>query len=188
MALRKLRGSGVDRWLRGPLLGVAEIYVPYRLYKVTLDDRRVQSVRYYAVDAAAGTLDPYEFVALPELEAWVQVQTRNVHPVRLDESETRKLVLERARRLLFRQGFFRLVDPQIRAELIKPEFCIPYWAGFYGSEPSLRVAVLDGVRQTIEGGKARQLVHTWLLGIRSSPVLWGNPGVGIGEGEDHLRL
>jgi len=170
LALRKLGASGVNRWLRGPLRGIAEIYIPYRLYKVTLDDRQVRSARYYAVDAAAGTLDPYEFVILPEPEAWVEVQTRNLHPARLSENETRKLALDKVRRLLFSRGFFRLVNPQITAELVKPEFYVPYWVGFYGNEPNVRITVMDGVRQTIEGSKARQLVQAWLLGVPQANV------------------
>jgi hypothetical protein len=169
LALRKLNASGTlgvfHRWLRGPLRGIAEIYLPYRLYKVTLEDRRVRSLRYYAMDAAAGTLDPYEFVTLPKPEAWAEVQTRNLHPVKLEESETRKLTLEKVRRLLFSRGFFQLVNPQISAELVKPEFYIPYWAGFYGNDQNVRVTVMDGVRQTIEGSKVRQLVQAWLLGV-----------------------
>ena len=170
LALRKLGVSGVSRWLNGPLQGVAEIYLPYRLYKVTVGDRGVQSARFYAGDAASGTLDPYEFITLPEAEAWVEVQTRNVHPARLDESESRRLILEKVRRLLFSRGFFRIVNPQITAELVKPEFYVPYWVGFYGSAQNLRTTVLDGVRQTIEGSKARHLVQAWLRGVPEAAV------------------
>jgi hypothetical protein len=175
LALRKLDGSGVSRWLRGPLRGVAEIYIPYRLYKVTLSDRGVQSSRYYALDAAAGTLDPYEFHTPPEEETLVEVQTRNVHPAKLDENASRSLALEKVRRLLFSRGFFRIVNPQITAELVKPEFHIPYWVGFYGSEQNVKVAVLDGIRQTVEGSKARRIVEAWLRGVPHTTACIARP-------------
>src|SRR5215471_15399801 len=98
-ALRKLSASGVlgplRHWMTGPLRGVAGIYIPYRLYKITVDDRRLQSVRFYAVDAAAGTLDPYEFAGPPDAEDCVERETRNCHPVRLDERQTKKIVTEK---------------------------------------------------------------------------------------------
>jgi hypothetical protein len=166
-ALRKLgtaEGLGMVRhWLNGSLRGIAEIYIPYRLYKVTLDDRRVQSVRYYAVDAAVGTLDPYEFATAPEANACVELDTRNFHPVRLSESETRKMAVEKVRRLLYSRGFLRLTNPDITAELIKPEFYLPYWAGFYGNGQNISIRVLNAVQETMEGSKLRHLLKTWLL-------------------------
>ena len=166
-AVRRLSGSGLQgglrRWINGPLRAVAEIYLPYRLYRVTMDDRRLKSVRHYAVDAAAGTLDPYEFATPPAPETWVEVETRNFHPARLDESQTTKLVTEKVRRLLYSRGFFRVMNPSIGAELVQPEFYIPYWAGFYGDEQNMGITVLNAVRQTVEGNKARRLVKTWLL-------------------------
>lgn len=162
--LSRSAGKGIlGRCLRGPLRGVAEIYIPYRLYKVTADDRANISVRCYAVDAAVGTLDPYEFVTPPEPDAWVEVETRNFHPLRLSESRTRTALTEKVRRLLYSRGFFRLANPRITAELIKPQFYMPYWAGFYGDEKNISVTVLSAVRQTVEGGKVRRLVEAWLL-------------------------
>jgi hypothetical protein len=165
-ALRKLstaEGLGaVRRWFTGSLRGIAEIYIPYRLYKVMLNDRRLQNIRYYAVDAAAGTLDPYEFATAPEENAWEEVETRNFHPVSLSESETKKVASEKIRRLLYSRGFFRLASPGITAQLIKPEFYIPYWAGFYGHEQNVSITVLNAVRQTVEGSKMRRVVRAWL--------------------------
>src|SRR5215468_4748809 len=161
-ALRKLSApdplSGVRRWIGGPLRGVAEIYIPYRLYKVTIEDRRFRSVHHYAVDAATGTLDPYEFATPPSPHALVEVETHNLHPARLDEAQTQKLVTEKVRRLSYSQGFFRIINPEIKAERIEPEFYIPYWVGFYGDEQNLSLTVLNAVRQTVEGSKARRLV------------------------------
>ena len=167
LAWRRLKPSGsaglLLGWFSGPVKGIAEIYIPYRMYKVVVTDSRVKSARCIAVDAAAGTLDPYEFPALPEADAWEEVTSRNVHPAALEESQTRRIAIERTRRLFFSRGFFRLQSPQITAELIGPEFYVPYWAGFYGGQPNVKIKVLDAVRQTVEGGKVRQLITSWLL-------------------------
>jgi hypothetical protein len=166
-ALRRLSASGplngLSRWINGPLRGVAEIYLPYRLYRITVEDRGIHKVHYYAVDAAAGTLDPYQFSAPPAADARVEVETRNFHPARLDQSETQKLAIERVRRLLYSRGFFRAANPVITAELVPPEFYIPYWTGFYGDERDIRITVLNALRRTVEGSKVRHLVKTWLL-------------------------
>lgn len=166
-ALRKLstaEGLGaVRRWFTGDLRAIADIHIPYRLYRVMLDDRRIQSVRYCAVDAAIGTLDPYEFATAPEESAWTEVNSRNFHPIQLSESETKKIAVEKVRRLLYSCGFFRLANPGITAELIKSEFYIPYWAGFYGGSKNMSIRVLNAVQQTIEGSKFRHLLQIWLL-------------------------
>jgi hypothetical protein len=167
LALRRLDSSGgfnaVGRWLDGPLRGMAEIYIPYRLYKVTFEDRGVRRAWYYAIDAASGTLDPYEFASLPEPQEWTDVEARNCYPVRLAENETRSLAVQKLRRLLFSRGFFRLASPQLTAELINSEFYLPYWIGFYGDEQNVNLKVLNAVRETMEGSKIRQLLQAWLL-------------------------
>jgi len=165
-ALRKLSPSGtlgaLRRWVSGPLRAVAGIHIPYRLYKVSVDNRRFHGVRYYAVDAAAGTLDPYEFAIPPGTADYVELETRNFHPVCLDETQTHKMVTEKVRRLLYSRGFFRMANPKITAELLRPEFHIPYWAGFYGDEQNMSVTVLNAVRETVEGKKLRELLQAWL--------------------------
>lgn len=167
LAWRRLKPSGpaglLLGWFLGPVNGIAEIYLPYRMYKVVVTDSRVKSTHCIAVDAAAGTLDPYEFPALPEPAAWEDVTSSNVHPAALEESQTRRIAVERTRRLFFSRGFFRLQSPQITAEWLGPEFYIPYWTGFYGDKHNVRIKVLDAVRQTVEGGKVRQLITRWLL-------------------------
>jgi hypothetical protein len=166
LALRRLDSSGgfnaVRRWLNPPLRGIAEIYIPYRLYRVTAEDRGVRRARYYAIDAASGALDPYEFANPPEPHEF-EVETRNCYPVRLAENETRSLAIQKLRRLLFSGGFFRLAHPQLTAELIHSEFYLPYWVGFYGDEQNVNLKVLNAVRETMEGNKVRHLLQTWLL-------------------------
>lgn len=165
-ALKRLVPSGapgvLHRWMTGKLHAVAEVYLPYRLYNVAIADRRLRNTRYYAIDAATGMLDPYEFAAPPALENFVEENNRNCHPVLLNETRTSQLAIERVRRSLFSTGFFRLKHPSIVANLVRNEFYIPYWLGFYGDEGNLRLAVLNGVRQTYEGSKVRRLIGNWL--------------------------
>jgi hypothetical protein len=167
LALRRLDSSGgfnpVTRWLDGPLRGMAEIYIPYRLYKVTVEDRGVRRARCYAIDAASGALDPYEFANLPQPHEWTEVEKSDCYPVRLAEHETRSLAVQKLRRLLFSRGFFRLAYPQLTAELINSEFYLPYWVGFYGDEQNVNLKVLNAVRETMEGSKIHQLLQAWLL-------------------------
>ena len=167
LALRKLSPSGpsglLRRWMTGKLLGVSEIYIPYRLYRVAVEDRRLRSSRLLAVDAVSRTLDPFEFDEPPAEGRCREVETRNHLPARLSEPETQAAALSKARRLLFAAGFFRLAKPVISVEVIGPEFHIPYWAGFYGTEKNVSLVMLDAIRGTIEGGKATQSVRAWLL-------------------------
>jgi hypothetical protein len=168
MALQKLALAGprgmVRRWLKGNLHALAEVYLPYRLYRVVIEDRRLQSTRFYAIDAATGVLDPYQFASLPDANSFINIETRNCHPLLLGEKQTNQLAIERVRRSLFSGGFFRLNNPLIAADLVQTDFYIPYWAGFYGEEGNLKIAVLNAVRQTHEGSKLRQLIQGWLLG------------------------
>jgi len=150
----------VQRWQRGHLRAIASIYIPYRLYKTLIDDRGVQTIRYCAVDAASGTLDPYEFPGQP---AVVEVTTRNALPALVEESQTRELAIEKVRRLLYSAGFFRLMNPTITAELAGQEFYVPYWAGFFDARGDLKIAAVNAVRHSVEGEKVRCLIQEWLI-------------------------
>ncbi|HEV7522588.1 MAG TPA: hypothetical protein VGP89_15905 [Candidatus Angelobacter sp.] len=166
LAWRSLSPRGalgiVRRWRAGKLLALSDIYIPYRLYQIKVDDHRVRSTRFLAVDAISGALDPYEFAESPLHGRCVEVDAANYLPAQLAEDDSRTLVLEKVRRLLFSGGFFRLVKPAITTNLIG-EFYIPYWAGFYGEAHNVSVLILNAVRGTIEGSKASNLVKNWLL-------------------------
>jgi hypothetical protein len=170
LAWRRLSPRGplaiVRRWRAGKLLALGDIYIPYRLYQVNVDDHRVRSSRLLAVDAFSGDLDPYEFPESPSCE---ELEATNYLPVRLAEDNTQALVVEKVRRLLFSAGFFRLVKPAITAAVVG-EFYTPYWAGFYGQLHDVSVLMLNAVRGTIEGSKASSLVKTWLLEHPSAEI------------------
>src|SRR5215471_6817521 len=55
----------LSRLRQGPLLAVADIYLPFRLYHVVVDDQEVSKASWYAVDALSGVLDLYEFPCDP---------------------------------------------------------------------------------------------------------------------------
>lgn len=178
-AQRKLARGG--RWLSGRLRGIAKVYLPYRLYAVQIHDGSHKESRGFAVDAAAGTLDAYQFPTVPDSGSWLEIETRNCHPVNLKEHETRELAVAKARRFLFSRGFFRVACPRITAELVRPDFYIPYWIGFYGNESNVSIKVLNAVRQTVEGNKIRRVITTWLMqDLPSVPALTAiaerNPG------------
>jgi len=159
-----LAPPGIPGWVqrrqRGRLRALACIYVPYRLYKTLIDDRGVQTVRYCAVDAASGTLDPYEFPGQPVV---IEVTTRNALSAQVEESQTRESAIEKVRRLLYSAGFFRLMNPTIAAELAGPEFYVPYWAGFFGAGRDLKIVAVNAVRHSVEGEKVRCLIQEWLM-------------------------
>jgi hypothetical protein len=166
-ALHLLSSSGVSgvlrRWLTGNLTLLADIYIPYRLYKIACYGPKSQSSHCYAIDALSGLLDPYQFSEIPVQSEFVGIETQNFMPPSLDERRTRELAIEKARRVIFSKGFFRLAHPRITAELVQPELYIPYWAGFYGSKQDLGIVVLDAVRRTIEGRKVAHSIKAWLL-------------------------
>lgn len=89
-------------------------------------------------------------------------EPRNALPVHLDDQATRVLLIHRIRRAMFSPGFFRLSNPVITF-LPCTDHYVPYWAGFYGNQQNIDLVVLNGVRQTFEGGKFRRLIQAWLL-------------------------
>jgi hypothetical protein len=178
-ALSKFLPAGTSglmrRWMSGRLLGMADIYIPYRLYKVNIEDRGLRSARLLAVDALSGNLDPFEFSESPIHNRCADIETRNYLPAQLSESETHVAALAKFRRLVFSAGFFRLAKPVISVELIESDLFIPYWAGFYGEEKSVRVLMLDAIRGTIEGGKITNSVKAWLHDAMAAPLSRGAP-------------
>jgi len=166
-AIEAFRARGIAGLLGhlrgGPLRSVADVHVPFRLYQVHIWNGGRCQTRWLALDAVSGTLDPYEFERIPDSSELVPVETRNrLEPV-LTEERVRQLLADNLRRLIFRMGFFRIRDLQIRPELVPLELHVPYWIGFYGAGECLRLRVLDAVRGRLEGGKARAFFEVWLV-------------------------
>lgn len=163
-ALEKLSAPGLSGWMRrcisGKLIGAAEIYIPYRLYKIIVRDRQRSAERFLAIDAVSGIFDPIN-VSQTHFDCQL-VESRNFLPSQVAEVDTQAAVLAKTRKVLFSSGFFRLREPEISIELAENDFHIGYWAGFYGSKEKMNVMVLDSMTQTIAGGKVTECVKNWL--------------------------
>jgi hypothetical protein len=154
-------GGVVRRMCLGPLRSVADIYVPFRLYRVAISGRRAQ---YLAVDAVRGDLDLYEFDSIPDSPLLADVRTRNCVPARLSIDVSRNLLHDRVRRLTYqRVGFLASGRLRVDVEPIELTVHVPYWVGFFGTGEVAAVTIIDAVRRQIEGAKARRLVREWVL-------------------------
>lgn len=160
---RRGAGGALRGLLGGPLRSLADVYVPFRLYWVDIRNGRREHTRLYGLDCFSGMLDLYGFDALPGPAELVPVHSRNCLPERLDEATAERLLLEKVRRLLYLGGFFRLRDLSLRSRPAGLQLHMPYWVGFYGRDEQARVRVLDAVRRTFEGGKAQEMVRSWLV-------------------------
>ncbi len=162
----QLRGRGLAGGLRwvvaGPLRSLADVYVPFRLFRVKISNGAARQEKLLAIDAVTGAFDLYCFDQVPGTEELVRVTSENRPAARLDEQRARELLIERLRRMVFRQGFFRIRQLRIEAEPIPVELHVPYWVGFCGFGERAHLAVMDGVRRRMEGGKVRQFFREWL--------------------------
>ena len=146
----------------GPLQRIADAYVPYWCYRVQYDMAGALQTRMLALDAVTGSLDLFEFPALPHGEQLVAVETRNHLAAVLTPERAEELLREKALRVIFLQGFFKLRGGQIDVTRETAEFHVPYWLGFYGNAKAARCRVLDAVRRRIEGAKATAFFEQWL--------------------------
>jgi hypothetical protein len=167
-AVAQMRGSGLARLLRwaaaGPLRMIADVYVPFRLFRVKINCGAGNQEKLLAMDAVSGNFDLYAFDELPGSDELVRVSTTNRPAATLDEDRARELLVERLRRLVFRNGFFRVRDLRIEAEPLNIELHVPYWVGFSGFGERPHLTVMDGVRRRMEGGKIRRFLREWLAG------------------------
>jgi hypothetical protein len=165
-AIRQFAPRGLSALFRnvafGPLRTVAELYIPFHLFRVEIVNRGVNERRLVALDAVGGTLDLYQFERIPDEAETVPIESRNCPLARLPDSAAAELVVAKLRRILYSRGFFRMRDLGITAEPLAVEIHIPYWLGFRGSEDRARVSVIDAVRRRFEGAKVRRLVEAWL--------------------------
>ena len=164
-AVRYFSEGAVNRaaaLIRGPVHSLAELYIPFRLFEVSIRSAGREQHQTFALDAVCGVLDLYRFPAQSADEQVIALQTRNVLPTGVDESQAANLLIEKVRRMVFARGFFRVRDLRIEANAIPGEICMPYWVGFRGSREKVSLAVLDAVRRRPEGAKVRRLIEEWL--------------------------
>ena len=164
-ALRKFSGSGLSalywRVRSGPLRRLADVYVPYRLYRVRYNIGRVAHATLFAMDAVNGSLDLFTFPHVPGAGDLVSIYTRNYIAPSFQHASAEALLRQKVLRVIFQQGFFKLRDLKLEIAVQPLELHIPYWLGFYGNA-SARCRVMDAVRRRIEGAKASAFFEAWL--------------------------
>jgi hypothetical protein len=164
-ALRQFSGFGFSalywRVRSGPLRRLADVYVPYRLYRVQYNIGRTPHASLFAMDAVNGSLDLFTFPRVPAAQNLVSIHTRNYIAPSLQSSSAEALLHQKVLRVIFQQGFFKLRDLKLEIALEPLELHVPYWLGFYGNA-NLRCRVLDAVRRRIEGAKASAFFEAWL--------------------------
>jgi hypothetical protein len=154
--------NGAAKLIRGPIHSLAELYIPYRLFRVKITSAGREQNQTFALDAVRGVLDLYQLPALAADDQFLTLQTRNVIPADLDVAQAEERLIAKVRRMIFTQGFFRLRDLKIEAFPVTGEICVPYWICFRGTNQRVHLAVLDAVRRRPEGAKVRRLVEEWL--------------------------
>ena len=167
-AIAQFSGRGVTRLFRtltsGPLLAVAEFYLPFRLFRARISNRGTIEERLVAIDSVAGTLDLFQFDHVPSVEETITRETRNHPKAVLPVDSAREQLIEKLRRVAYQRGFFRLQGLEITADPVA-ELHIPYWVGFRGSKGRTRLSVIDAVRRRVEGARMRNMVENWLRSI-----------------------
>jgi hypothetical protein len=164
-ALRKFSGAGLSslywRLRSGPLRRLADVYVPYRLYRVQYNIGRAAHTTLFAMDAVNGSLDLFTFPHVPDARDLVSIHTRNYIASSLKHTHAKAVLRQKVLRVIFQQGFFKLRDLKLEIALEPLELHVPYWLGFYGNA-KLRCRVMDAVRRRIEGAKASAFFEAWL--------------------------
>jgi hypothetical protein len=158
--------SGLSGTLRtavvGPLRSIADFHIPFRLFQVEITNAGKSETRILGIDVLSGLLDLYHFERLPDQTQVVCLDTRNCAAACLDDARASELVVEKVRRMIFRQGFFRMRDLRIHATVVPGDLHIPYWVGFHGNGNRARVTVIDAVRRRFEGAKVKRMLEDWL--------------------------
>ena len=157
--------GGVRRLALGPLRSVADIYVPFRLYQVSVGRDRNEERLVLGLDAVAGALDLYRFDDVPRSADLVHVRTRNhLGPV-LSTSAASGILTTRVKRIVYqRVGFLAAAPFRLDVQPVDQMLHVPYWVGFVGRGEAASLVVMDAVRRRIEGVKARRLIGEWLSG------------------------
>ena len=162
-ALRTFSARGFSglywRIRSGPLRRIADVYVPYFLFRVKCGNARPHL---FAIDAVDGSLDLFEFPRIPEEGEFQAARGRNLLKPALSEEQAADLLRNKALRIIFQQGFFRLRDAHLEISFVPCELHLPYWLGFHGRESSVHCRVMDAVRRRIEGAKASAFFEHWL--------------------------
>src|SRR5712672_1859664 len=164
-ALRTFSGAGLStlywRMRSGPLRRIADVYVPYWLYRAQYNMGRTAHKTLFAIDAVNGSLDRFTFSHIPDANNVISVETRNYLAPSLQPSDDDALLRPKVLRVIFQQGVFKVRDLNLEIAREPLELHVPYWLGFYG-HVAARCRVLNAVRRRMEGAKASALFEAWL--------------------------
>src|SRR3954471_10491471 len=130
----------------GPFRSMAEMYVPFDVFRIAIQNGAARDVCLLGVDAASGSLDPYRFERIPDHAECIEVNTRNLLPRNISPEQSSATAEERVRRMIYSRGFGRVRRLEFSTELALPNLYVPYWIGFFGPDNNLRISVLDAVR------------------------------------------
>jgi hypothetical protein len=165
-AVREFSSRGLSsmywRMTAGRLQRIAEAYVPYQFYEVSYVMARASQKRLFAMDVVDGSLDLFEFPQLPSPQQLFTTETRNRVESSLPTGAADKLLREKALRVVFQQGFFKVRETSLKFVRLPDIVHLPYWLGFYSSGGIVRCRVMDAVRRRIEGAKASAFFEQWL--------------------------
>ena len=156
-------GGVFRRATYGPVRSVAEVYVPFLPFDVTIRRPRGVERVVLGVDAVSATLDLYRFDAAASGDDLTHVRTRNHLPPGVSLSAAHDAIVVRVQRLIYqRAGFLAAGRVHVEAAVAGDVISIPYWVGFLGRRETASLVVMDGVRGQIEGAKVRRLIEGWL--------------------------
>jgi hypothetical protein len=156
-------GSLYWRSVRGPVQRLAQVYVPFILFRVRYETGRTVNRRLFGIDSVDGSLDMFEFPRNPDNSELLEVETRNSLPSTLTGERAVEIFREKVLRIVFQQGFFKLREPRVDITREASSLHLPYWLAFYGQQRQpVRCRAMDAVRRRMEGGKASAFFETWL--------------------------
>jgi hypothetical protein len=140
-----------------------DFYVPFRLFKVTVDDGRKINDSLLAIDATTARLDLIQFDEIPAGDERFRLESEKPLPVSrigVDEQEAFKRLEEKMTRSVFMRGFFRVAGWRISGELVEVLY-LPYWVGVYERRGQAQLEIIDARRGRFEGAKLREIVADW---------------------------
>jgi hypothetical protein len=162
-ALRVFSSAGVSalywRMRSGPLRRIADVYVPYYLYRVKYTGA---PARLFAIDAVDGSLDLFEFPRIPGEPELQALDGRNLLQAALTEKRGAELLRDKVLRIIFQQGFFKIRAAHLEITPVRCEMHLPYWLGFHERDGLVHCRVMDAVRRRMEGAKASAFFEQWL--------------------------
>jgi hypothetical protein len=166
-AVRAFAAPGLGALYRririGRLQRIADVYVPFSLYRVRYKVGGSAKVRTFAIDTVNGSLDLFEFPSVPAEGDFLSMDTRNCIKAVLPEVEAGRLLRQKILRVIFQEGLFKLHQLKLEISYERMDLHIPYWLAFYGQHV-VHCRVMDAVRRRVEGAKASAFFEEWLAG------------------------